>query len=59
MSLNLKNSTNGIPTVDLEAELFEDIPNDLYVSATKTNTVEMRFAECKECIFSLYIISDN
>lgn len=32
MIIHLKNNTGSIPTVDLNAELFEDIPNDIYVS---------------------------
>lgn len=32
MKLNLKNNTNGKPTVDIDAEVFVDIPNELYVS---------------------------
>lgn len=32
MVLSLRDGANGIPVVDLEAELFEDIPGDLFVS---------------------------
>lgn len=33
MEVNLKNSSNGITTVDLNAELFQDIHDELYVCA--------------------------
>lgn len=35
MQVDLKNNTNGRPTVDLDAELFIDIPDELYVSDAK------------------------
>lgn len=54
MTLNLKNNTNGMPTVDLNAELFIDIPNELYVSATrKKDTITIQLFKCKACTFQL------
>lgn len=32
MQIDLKNNTNGRPTVDLNAELYTDISEELYVS---------------------------
>lgn len=32
MHVQIKNHSNGFPSVDLNSELFEDIPKDLYVS---------------------------
>ncbi|XP_031636950.1 uncharacterized protein LOC116349583 [Contarinia nasturtii] len=41
MKVNLKNNTNGKPTVDLNAELFVDIPNELYIN----NIISKRASE--------------
>ncbi|XP_055316882.1 uncharacterized protein LOC129576206 [Sitodiplosis mosellana] len=32
MKVDLKNNTNGRPTVDLDAELFTEIPDELYIN---------------------------
>lgn len=37
MKVSLRDGTEGIPVVDMDAELFEDIPGDLYVSYPQLN----------------------
>lgn len=32
MKVSLRDGPDGIPVVDLDAELYEDIPKELYVS---------------------------
>lgn len=35
MKVSLRDGPDGVPVVDLDAELFEDIPSDLYVSTMR------------------------
>lgn len=32
MKITVRDGPNGVPVADLDAELFQDIPGDLYVS---------------------------
>lgn len=37
MKVSLRDGADGVPVVDLVAELYEDIPNEIYVSFGRPN----------------------
>lgn len=43
MKVSLRDGPEGLPVVDLDAELFEDIPNEIYVSKKNRSEDSLHF----------------